>query len=156
MSGITTESTDYERLGGEEGLRVVIEDFMARVFADDMIGFLFEGKPKRRIVEMELRLAVEQLGGPKPYTGRSMKEAHRRSPILGGHFARRRKILQNTLEDHGVDEDVIARWLGHVDGLRDEVLGAGVSELTCNHDLQAARLTEGEDPDGARREPEDG
>lgn len=142
--------SDYERLGGEEGLRVLIEDFMDRVFADDMIGFLFAGKPKRRIVELEIRLAAAQLGGPRPYEGRSMREAHRRSPILGGHFARRRKILQNTLEDHGVPEDVIARWLAHVDALRDEVLGQGVSDLNCNHDLQALRMAEDDDPEAPR------
>ncbi len=132
--------TDFERLGGEAGLRPIIVDFVDRVFSDVMIGFLFVGKPHGRIVEMEYGLAAEQLGADVTYDGRSMAEAHRSSPIMGGHLSRRRKILLDTLRDHAIPDDVIDRWLGHVDGLRDQVLGAGVDPSGCDHDLQATRL----------------
>ena len=131
--------SDFELVGGERGLRAIIAEFTQAVFDDVMIGFLFEGKPKRRIVEMEYRLSAEQLGGPVRYDGRSMSAAHGKLPIMGGHFLRRRKILENTLVAHRVDAGVIERWLGHVDALRDEVLGQGVSADDCNHELQARR-----------------
>lgn len=137
------EASDFDRLGGEAALRRIIEDFTARVFDDVMIGFLFEGKPKRRITEMEYRFAAAHLGGPVVYTGRPIAEAHARSPILGGHFMRRRKILIDTLADHGVDEDIVARWLVEVDALREAVLGVGVDATGCDHDAQAARARVG-------------
>lgn len=132
--------SDYERVGGEAGLRRIIEDFTARVFDDVMIGFLFEGKPKRRLTEMEFRFAAEHLGGPRAYPGRSMAEAHASSPILGGHFQRRRKLLLDTLGDHGVPDDIVARWIAEVDSHREAVLGRGAAATGCDHEAQAARL----------------
>jgi hemoglobin len=139
--------SDFERVGGEAGLRAIIEDFTARVFEDVMIGFLFAGKDHRRITEMELRFAEEHLGGPRAYRGRSVREAHRRSPIMGGHFLRRRRLLENTLRDHAVPEDVVGRWLAHVDSLRADVLGELQSVDDCDHDAQALRIEPaGDDP----------
>jgi hemoglobin len=131
--------SDYEVIGGEPALRAIIDDFVARVFEDVMIGFIFVGKNRQRIAEMEFLLASQQLGGPHPYTGRDIGEVHRRLPIMGGHFDRRRQILKNTLEAHGVPGPVVERWLAHVDSLRDEVLGAGAPDGHCDHALQEAR-----------------
>jgi len=136
---MSDEPTDFERLGGEEGVRRIIEDFTARVFDDVMIGFLFVGKPKRRIVEMEIRFAGAHLGSPAPYKGRPIRAAHAASPILGGHFLRRRKLLTDTLVDHAVPEDIVARWLAHEEGLKADVLGEGVDPASCDHERAAGR-----------------
>ncbi|MEE2779842.1 MAG: group 1 truncated hemoglobin [Myxococcota bacterium] len=130
---------DFERLGGEEALRAIIDDFVESVFDDVMIGFIFMGKDKARIAKMEFLLASQQLGGPHVYTGRPIGRVHRPLPIMGGHFDRRRMILQNTLRDHQAPEDVVARWLEHVDDLRPQVLGQGVAPGHCDHDIQAQR-----------------
>jgi len=112
-------ATLFVRLGGSSKLRDVIDDFVARIFRDVMIGFLFKGKSKERIRELEYRFAAVHLGAPDiQYTGRPLGEAHAASPISSGHFARRKKILEETLTDHGVDPDVIAAWLAHVESLR--------------------------------------
>lgn len=115
--------TDFARLGGAAGLRAIIDDFMAQVFADGMIGFLFAAAPKARIRELEFRYAAAHLGGPDSYDGRPLGEAHRASPISGGHFMRRRQILLETLRAHRAPEDVTGRWLAHVDAQRALVLG---------------------------------
>lgn len=117
------EGSDYERLGGAAGLRPIIDDFLDVVFADPMIGFLFRGKNHARIRAMEEAFAAAHLGAASPYDGRSMREAHARSPISSGHFARRRAILAATLARHGVPVDIRDRWLGHVDSLRADVVG---------------------------------
>jgi hemoglobin len=115
--------SDFERLGGDAGLGAIIDDFLDAVFADPMIGFLFRGKNHARIRAMEQAFAAAHLGGGLPYDGRSMREAHARSPISSGHFARRREILRHTLVRHGVADDIRERWLAHVDALRAEVVG---------------------------------
>lgn len=135
----TLHPSDFERVGGEQGLRRIIEDFTARVFGDVMIGFLFKGKPHKRITEMEYRFAAEHLGGPVAYTGRELGEAHKSSPILGGHFQRRRQILLGTLVDRAVPDDVVARWLAEVDRHRDTILGRGGDAVGCDHAAQAKR-----------------
>jgi hemoglobin len=118
-----TGGSDYDRVGGEAGLRAIIDDFLDAVFGDPMIGFLFRGKNHARIRAMEQAFAAAHLGAGLSYDGRSMREAHARSPISSGHFARRREILRQTLARHAVPADVAERWLAHVDGLRADVVG---------------------------------
>ena len=130
---------DFERIGGEPVLRSIIADFVGRCFDDVMIGFIFAGKPRARIVEMEFRLAAQQLGGPWTYDGRGIRSAHAQLPIMGGHFARRRRILENTLRERQVPPDIVGRWLDHVDSLMADVLGTATDDSQCNHALQGAR-----------------
>lgn len=139
--------SDYERIGGEAVLRAIIDTFVERVFDDVMIGFIFKGKSRTRLCEMEFQLASEQLGGPHTYGGRDITQVHAPLPIMGGHFMRRRKILLDTLQEHGIPEDVIGRWLEHVDDLRDAVLGVGVQAEHCDHVAQAERHPGAEETD---------
>jgi hemoglobin len=128
----------YERLGGDAALRAIVEDFYDRVFADAMIGFLFNGTDRARLVQKEWELAAAMLGADVRYTGRPMRQAHARSPILGGHFARRQQILRETLADHHVPDDVAAEWLRHNDRLRPQVTADASSE--CSHTAAEQRL----------------
>lgn len=139
VSDATTTANDWALAGGEAVMRPLMEDFVGRIFEDVMIGFMFDGRSRKRITEMELRLASVQLGGPLEYTGRDIREVHRRLPILGGQFMRRRQILINTLRDHRVDPGVTERWLVHVDALREDIMGTGAVEH-CNHVEQRERM----------------
>jgi hemoglobin len=111
----------FERIG-DERLRRVIADFYERIFADAMIGFMFAGKNKERLIQKEWELVAALLGAPVGYSGRSMTEAHARVPITGGHFDRRLVILAETLADHGVDAEVRQRWLDHARSLRAQLI----------------------------------
>lgn len=127
----------FDRIGGD-ALRRVLEDFYERVFADPMIGFLFEGKNKQRLVQKEWEMTARLLGATEiRYTGRPMPQAHAQSPILGGHFERRRQILEDTLADHGVDAEVRAAWLDHTRALRPQVTADRGAD--CDHDADARR-----------------
>jgi hemoglobin len=111
----------FERLGGEAGVRRIVDDFMERVFADRMIGFFFRNADKARIKELEFQLAAAFLGGAVQYLGRPLNQAHARHPIMGGHFARRKQILKETLECHHVAEEIKAAWLEHTEALRAQI-----------------------------------
>jgi len=108
----------FEKLGGESGLRAIVNAFIDRVFEDRMIGFFFRNADRARIKEMEYQLAAGFLGADIKYTGRPLGKAHVNHPIMGGHFARRRQILKETLEAYQVPEEIQAAWLQHTDSLR--------------------------------------
>jgi hemoglobin len=127
----------FDRIGGEP-LRAVLRDFYDRVFTDPMIGFLFTGKNKERLIQKEWEMTARILGASEvAYTGRPMPEAHARSPILGGHFERRLHLLEETLADHGVDPEVQRVWLEHTRALRSQVTADRGSD--CDHELDEAR-----------------
>lgn len=113
--------SDFARLGPGR-VRLIIDRFLDEVFEDPMIGFFFAGKPLSRIRELEYRFAVEHLGGGAVYNGRPLDEAHGDLRVFGGQFDRRRRILEETLEAFGVDEDIRARWIAHTEAQRDKVV----------------------------------
>jgi hemoglobin len=108
----------FEKLGGESRLRAIVNAFIDRVFEDRMIGFFFRNADRARIKEMEYQLAASFLGADIKYTGKPLGKAHVNHPIMGGHFARRRQILKETLEAYQVVEEIKAAWLHHTDSLR--------------------------------------
>jgi hemoglobin len=108
----------FEQLGGEIAVRRIISDFIDRVFADRMIGFFFRHADRERIKELEYQLAAAFLGAPLKYQGRPLGQVHAKHPIMGGHFARRKQILKETLDHHLVAEPIKAAWLQHTEDLR--------------------------------------
>ena len=83
-----------------------------------MIGFFFRDANRARIKEMEYQLMANFLGAGIEYRGHPLDQIHAQHPIMGGHFARRRQILKETLQFHRVPEPISSAWLEHTDALR--------------------------------------
>ncbi|HWP58428.1 MAG TPA: group 1 truncated hemoglobin [Candidatus Acidoferrales bacterium] len=111
-------ATLFEKLGGEEKLRAIIDVFIDRVFADPMIGFFFRDANKARLKELEYQLTASFLGAEVSYRGRPLDQAHAKHPIMGGQFMRRMQILRETLDEFAVPEEVRSAWLEHTESLR--------------------------------------
>lgn len=128
----------FEQIG-EAKLRAVIVDFYERIFDDVMIGFLFKGKDRARLVEREYELSARMLGSSIKYQGRPLREAHARVPILGGHFDRRLQIMKDALAAQDTPAEVSDLLIGHQIALRAQVTADPNSD--CNH-TQVANRTE--------------
>jgi truncated hemoglobin YjbI len=122
------ERSPFERLGGEERLRSVINSFIDRVTSDSMIGFFFRTVNQERLREMEYQLARHHLGGGGEYEGRPLQTAHGRHAIFPGHFNRRIVLLEKVLEDADVPMDVRNHWLDHDRALRAQIEQQGATE----------------------------
>jgi hemoglobin len=76
----------YERLGGQQAIVAVVDDFVANVAADKRINRFFANTDAKRLK----RLLVEQIcagtGGPCKYTGRDMKTTHRGMGVANADF----------------------------------------------------------------------
>jgi truncated hemoglobin YjbI len=103
---------------GAERLTAVIRSFYDAVFEDPMIGFFFAGRDKERLIRKELELVAAHLGADVPYTGRPIDAVHAPLPILGGHFERRLRLLEEAMERHGVPPEVRRAWVEHTRSLR--------------------------------------
>jgi hemoglobin len=111
----------FDRIGAA-ALRAVLTDFYGRVFRDVMIGFMFQGKDRRHLIDREYELTAALLGAPGvTYTGRPLRAAHAQHTIFGGQFERRLQILRETLRDHGVDAEVQQAWIDHQLALRGQI-----------------------------------
>lgn len=117
-----SEPSPFERLGGEAKLTQIVDRFVEAVAADLMIGFFFDGVDLARVKRHELELARTHLGGPAGYSGRPIQAAHAKHSIREGHFARRLKLLEETLAACGVASEIAQRWLAHDRRLRESVV----------------------------------
>ena len=123
-----------------DGLRAILRTFYDRVFADIMIGFLFRGADKERLIEKEAEFAARALGATQvAYTGETIRTAHAKHPILGGHFDRRLQLLREAWEVHELPQPVRVAWETHTQALRPQVTADAGSE--CDHDAARARLS---------------
>lgn len=124
MTDQRTTHASLETLGGFEGVRHIMRDFYDRVFDDMMIGFMFYGVDKARLVDKESEFVARLFGARDiAYTGQSIPRAHAKHRIMGGQFARRQQILRETLADHDVPAALAERWLAHNEALRPQVTG---------------------------------
>ena len=117
----------FDDIGGEAGLRRVLQTLYDRLFDDVMVGFLFAGKDKAKLVEHQLWFTARFLGGPSRYEGRSLPDAHAALPILPGHFDRRHQLLREALEEHRVPAAVRDEWLRVDQSLRHAVIKSGAA-----------------------------
>jgi truncated hemoglobin YjbI len=117
--------TLYEAIGGEEKVREILQSLYDKLFDDPMVGFLFEGKDKARIVAQQLAFTCRFLGGPHTYEGKPLPVAHAGLPLLPGHFERRHLLLAQTLDEQKVPVDVKRVWLNIDQSLRPSVLASG-------------------------------
>src|SRR5215472_7242639 len=120
----------YDQIGGETKVRAVLRSLYDKLFEDPMVGFLFAGKDKQRIVEQQVAFTCGFLGGPQGYTGRPLPEAHASLPLLPGHFDRRHRLLAQVLADEDVPGEVSRAWLRIDEGLRSSVLAAAEDTRT--------------------------
>lgn len=132
----------FDELGGEPILRKIIDRFVEKTTADTMIGFFFIGVDKTRLKEKEYEFAARHLGAKIPYTGKSVQEAHKRHPIMGGQFMRRLQILKEVLDEAAVPAAVKEHWVEHT--LKLQSLVTGDAAGSCNPDAARARVEEGE------------
>src|SRR5580692_2041549 len=80
------EPTIYDAIGGDTALVAVVDDFYGRVLADpDLAGF-FAGTNMTRLKGRQVEFFAAALGGPLPYTGASIRDAHRGRAIAQRHF----------------------------------------------------------------------
>jgi hemoglobin len=122
--------TAYEAIGGESRVRAVLRSLYDKLFDDPMVGFLFEGKDKHRIVEQQVVFTCSFLGGAHRYAGKPLPEAHAALPLLPGHFNRRHQLLKQVLSEQQVPDDVKREWLRIDESLRPSVLAAGAEART--------------------------
>ena len=115
----------YDDMGGEPALRAVLRTLYDRLFDDLMVGFLFAGKDKERLIEHQLWFTARFLGGPSRYEGKSIPDAHAALPLLPGHFDRRHHLLAEALAEHRVPAHVAAEWLRVDASLKTAVLKTG-------------------------------
>lgn len=118
----------WDRLGGEDAVKAVVHDFVAKAAGDEKVNFTRDGKYKlddAGIANLE-RLLVEQIsagtGGPIKYSGRGMKELHKGMKITDEEFDALAADLVEVLKDYKVPQKEIDELVGIVASTKKDIV----------------------------------
>lgn len=113
LAGCAAQRSLYERLGGEEAISAVVDDFVDRAAADPKVNVTRKGAGrewhaspenvailKRRVTEFVCMVT----GGPQKYTGRDMKETHVGMNITAAEFDQSGQVLKASLDKFKVPQ----------------------------------------------------
>jgi hemoglobin len=121
-------STLWQRLGGEKGVRKVIDDFVDLEHTDPKVDFFRGGKHKltdQQLTDLKQKLTEfvsQAAGGPLKYSGKSMKDAHKGMAITKSQFDALAADLKQVLDKNGVkaaDRDAV---LAAVESTRKDIV----------------------------------
>jgi hemoglobin len=104
-----SEQSLYERLGEQDGIRAVVDEFYDRLLADDELGPFFETAEVEKLRQTQTAFLCEAAGGPETYDAESVREAHLHVPFTPAHIQRATELLYESLDTFDVpDEDAEA------------------------------------------------
>lgn len=115
-------TTLYEKLGGEQAIKQVVDDFYTRVLADDTVNSFFAHTDMEKQRRHQTAFISFVLGSPIPYTGRSMEKAHVGLNLQPEHFDAIVKYLSEALEVHHVPPAEINTIRDRIATLKEAVL----------------------------------
>ena len=111
-------------MGGEDALRAAVDLFYEKNLADDRVSRFFEGADMDRLRRHQFNFMRVAFGGDaSAYGGRDIFEAHKHLMLERGlderHFDAVAENLAETLEELGVDADVVGDVVETVAPLRE-------------------------------------
>lgn len=97
-------ATLYERLGGETGVRKIVDDVLDKNLSNPEIGHHFQKVDMNRLKQLVFEFFSMGTGGPHQYTGRDMRTAHMNLNITQEDFIKANHDTLLALEENGVGE----------------------------------------------------
>ena len=118
------QETLYDRLGGQEGIRAVVDDFYDRLRADEELGEFFEGANMELLRRTQTDFLCEAAGGPETYDATPVREAHIHVPFTPEHIQRAVELLYESLEAFDVADDDADAVVGAIAQYEDDLLAS--------------------------------
>jgi hemoglobin len=112
----------YERLGGLEAIKAVVDSFVTRCAGDERINQKFERSDVPRLEKMLVDQVCEATGGPCTYVGRDMRETHAGMGVTAGEFDALVEDLVATLDEFDVPKPEQEELLGLLAPLRSDIV----------------------------------
>jgi hemoglobin len=131
QTGSSQEKSLYERLGGLQGISLVVSDFVDVFIKDPVI--MSNPKVKERktpdsapyIKYQVTSMVCQATGGPCQYTGLDMREAHRGLNVSDREWDRMVEIFAATLKKYNVPERETQELFGLIAPTKPDIVVSG-------------------------------
>ena len=95
----------FERYGGFATVSKVVMAFYDKVLDSDVIGDYFEDVDMPALIDHQTKFIAMAMGGPASYTNEMLRQVHAGLDIDTMAFNEAVTLLQQTLEEFGVERD---------------------------------------------------
>ncbi|NOS76903.1 MAG: group 1 truncated hemoglobin [Nitrospira sp.] len=112
----------YDRLGGKGAITAVVETFVGNVGGDKRINGYFASTD---LVKLKMHLVnqiCEASGGPRTYTGRTMKQTHAGMGVHDAAFGHLVEDLVAALDHHNVGKTEKDELLGVLGPMKSDIV----------------------------------
>ena len=115
----------FERLGGMDAVKAVVDSFVENVGHDTKINGVFKKTVGVKMTAFKKNLVdqvCEVTGGPCKYAGKDMKTAHKGMKITEAQFDALVGDLSTALDEHKVNADDKKELLGMLSPLKEDIV----------------------------------
>lgn len=120
---MSSDQTIYDRIGGEATIGLIVEKLYREVMADEELAPFFAHSSHDKLKNMQRQFIAAALGGPNPYSGRSLKDTHKGRGITRHHIQLFIGHLVSALRGVNLDDDDIHSIQARINIYADEVTG---------------------------------
>ncbi len=120
---IENQQTLFERVGGEQAIAELIDQFYDRVVADPELKPFFRNVSMVKLRRMQRDFFSAALDGPINYTGRPLGYVHHGRGITKHHFSLYVGHLINTLQNIALKEQDVQDIISRINTYADEITG---------------------------------
>lgn len=122
-SAAASDKKLFDRLGGLDAIKAVVDDFIANVAADNRINARFTNTDIPHLKQMLVDQICNASGGPCEYKGKDMKTVHTGMKITDDEFNALVEDLVKSLDKIGVKDPEKKDLLGTLASLKPQVVG---------------------------------
>ena len=118
--------TLYQRLGGRENIKLIVDDFVATMAADPRVNSRFKGLDAARVAKLQTNLAdqiCDAAGGPCAYLGQDMKTVHKGMGITEAEWNATVEDLVKSLDKFKVGAKEQQELLAALGGMKKDIVG---------------------------------
>lgn len=116
----------YRRLGGREGIALVVADFVGSMATDPRVNARFRALKPPEVEKLKSNLSdqiCEATGGPCSYLGRDMKTTHKGMQITEAEWTATVEILGQSLDKNKVGATEKKELLGALGPMKPDIVG---------------------------------
>lgn len=112
----------YDKYGGFSTVGQIVHNFYEKIMDEESLEAYFWDIDMTRLMRHQVDFLCMVLGGPANYTGRSLKDAHAHLNITEEHFNTVAGLLEEALEEGGMEDDDIEAVIGIVASTKDDIV----------------------------------
>jgi hemoglobin len=112
----------YERLGGESGVKKIVNDVLDKNLSNPLIGHHFQKTDMARLKQLVFEFFSMGTGGPHQYTGRDMRTSHAGLNITEEDFLSANEDTLEALEQNGIGEAEKNEVIAILNSMKEDVV----------------------------------